>query len=293
MGFHITISGYSFDKTENPKELTAQLLVATGAISQTRGYITPDKVMDTIPFKLFYEHLIPSGFEAVDIKSIARKIGSTPQALYRYIRKFQEMDILEETENSRIRIRYGDIDKAFMFTKLNIDILTGTYVNAAKFLDDEFREHQYNNYKFNPSYSSRILENFRINLGSRYIETKEPEELLNGLLHSFNIVSDKGSLGKGINTGYSIFRKCFLRHSGRFWKVEEVAAEVGVSPSTVSRFVHKMDAINILEYSPDGAFRLHGGSLHSAVSEIMNFHVSVIFDRYLKVVRLISKELTK
>ncbi len=105
---------------------------------------------------------------------------------------------------------------------------------------------------------------------------------------------DIETIKKGV--GYRLFAECFLSHSNKIWRVEELSAVLSTSVPTVYRHLNKLRSIDLLEEmnteteggSMKKGYRIRYGNL----SKSWNFpeaHIRLALENYRKSVDYIHK----
>lgn len=91
-------------------------------------------VRDSVPYRLFMDHLMAHPSKAWTVEELASLLGTTKPTIYRHINKLKSMDLLEAMDveydgqiRKGYRIRFGDLAKAWSFTEANVNMAMENY----------------------------------------------------------------------------------------------------------------------------------------------------------------------
>jgi DNA-binding transcriptional ArsR family regulator len=91
-------------------------------------------IRDSVPYRLFMDYFMRNPTKAWTVEELAALLGTTKPTVYRHINKLKSMDLLESMDvefdgqmRKGYRIRYGDLNKAWMFTESNVKMAMDNY----------------------------------------------------------------------------------------------------------------------------------------------------------------------
>ena len=134
--FEITlVMDPSLPKLEELDDLLLKFLIHIGYLPKTpRGRI-PSDLKNSTAYRLFRDCFIKHSEKFWTPDEMMSYLNTTRTTLYRHLNRLKDLDILEEKmdgKNKVYRLRYGSIEKAWMFVESNIKIAMEYYREAVK-----------------------------------------------------------------------------------------------------------------------------------------------------------------
>ncbi len=124
-------------------ELLLRFLVDIGYLPKSpRGRI-PSDLSKSTAYRLFKECFVKHPEKFWTPEEMISYLGTTRTTLYRHLNRLKDLDILEESmegKNKGYRLRYGSIEKAWMFVESNVKIVLEYYREAVKKIERLARE---------------------------------------------------------------------------------------------------------------------------------------------------------
>lgn len=119
-------------------QLLIRFLTSIGYLPRSPRGRVPSDVKNSTPYRLFRDCFLrhPDKFWTPD--ELMQYLNTTRTTLYRHLNKLKDLDILEESmdgKNKRYRLRYGSIEKAWIFVESNIRIALDYYRECVKKID--------------------------------------------------------------------------------------------------------------------------------------------------------------
>lgn len=94
-------------------------------------------IRDSVPYRLFMEFLMKYQGKAWSVEELAFLLDTSKPTIYRHINKLKALDLLESMDveyegemRKGYRIRYGDLSKAWNFTKSNVEMAMQNYTST-------------------------------------------------------------------------------------------------------------------------------------------------------------------
>jgi len=124
-------------------ELLLRFLVDIGYLPKSpRGRI-PSDLRKSTAYRLFRDCFVKHPEKFWTPEEMMSYLGTTRTTLYRHLNRLKDLDILEESmegKNKVYRLRYGSIEKAWMFVESNAKIALDYYREAVKKIERLARE---------------------------------------------------------------------------------------------------------------------------------------------------------
>lgn len=124
--------------------MAEQFLIQIGYIP--KGYdpkTSATSTRDSIPYRLFMEFFMSNISKAWSVEELAYLLDTSKPTIYRHINKLKSLELLESLDvefdgqvRKGYRIRYGDLSKAWNFTRSNVDMAMQNYTKTVEHLQD-------------------------------------------------------------------------------------------------------------------------------------------------------------
>ena len=121
-------------------------LVAEQFLSQI-GYIpkgydpktAASNIRESIPYRLFMEYFMGNTSRLWSVEELAYRLETSKPTVYRHINKLKALELLESGDvefdgqiRKGYRIRYGDLSKAWNFTRSNVEMAMENYTKTVE-----------------------------------------------------------------------------------------------------------------------------------------------------------------
>lgn len=121
-------------------------LVAEQFLSQI-GYIpkgydpktAASNIRESIPYRLFMEYFMGNTSRLWSVEELAYHLETSKPTVYRHINKLKALELLESGDvefdgqiRKGYRIRYGDLSKAWNFTRSNVEMAMENYTKTVE-----------------------------------------------------------------------------------------------------------------------------------------------------------------
>ncbi len=306
MTFDITLSGTPLELDLEREDLQMNFLRATGVIPyRSSGGEEPGSIPQ---YQIFKDFLLRGGG---DVKEMSSAMGTTLATIYRHLKKFEYLDIIEyiDVEKKHIaRIRYDSLPVAWKFTELHVNTLAEMYIGIASAVDKYMEEEYSVDYKKREGGKSLgVPKEFGLRLNSEIQELWELvrengvtsdniKPVLMEMLKSLGMVSEKGSLDGGEKSGIKIVKDCLLRYPDKEWAVDEFASHMDLSVPTIYRLITKAaNADMLVTEEKDGKkyYQIKWAGFGNMWSMIRDYHIRYVMDRYRECIEHMEEEREK
>lgn len=142
--FEITLTiDPSLSTLSDLDQLLTRFLMSIGYLPKSpRGRVSSDITL-SIPYRLFRDCFLRHPEKFWTPEELMHYLNTTRTTLYRHLNKLKELDMLEEyidRKNKKYRLRYGSLEKAWIFVESNIKIAIEYYRECVRKIDRLSRE---------------------------------------------------------------------------------------------------------------------------------------------------------
>lgn len=136
MAFELqVVSNTPMTAVSDPNLVAETFLIDIGYIP--KGYdpkTSATSIRDSVPYRLFMDFFMKYQSRAWSVEELAYLLGTSKPTIYRHINKLKALDLLESMDveydgdmRKGYRIRYGDLSKAWSFTRSNVEMAMQNY----------------------------------------------------------------------------------------------------------------------------------------------------------------------
>ena len=129
------VSNTPMSAVSDPNLIAESFLINIGYIP--KGYdpkTSATSIRDSVPYRLFMDFFMKYQDRAWSVEELAYLLETSKPTIYRHINKLKSLDLLESMDveydgdmRKGYRIRYGDLSKAWSFTRSNVELAMQNY----------------------------------------------------------------------------------------------------------------------------------------------------------------------
>ena len=129
------VSNTPMSAVSDPNLIAESFLINIGYIP--KGYdpkTSATSIRDSVPYRLFMDFFMKYQDRAWSVEELPYLLETSKPTIYRHINKLKSLDLLESLDveydgdmRKGYRIRYGDLSKAWSFTRSNVELAMQNY----------------------------------------------------------------------------------------------------------------------------------------------------------------------
>jgi len=240
------------------------------------GYIErPTYLMDVRrgpAYTIFVKCMLERPQKSWSLAELREACGASAVAVQRYLNKLRSLDILAEHRRGREKLyhlKHHSITKAWLVVEANARAVLADYAETVEHLASQLGEGDYDP-------EAKLTRcRFQMMLRERAEGRHEDAhtELENLMVR----------MGYTVNRGEGMrILECFIKRPDRFWRIEDIAVQLEISPLTVRKYISRLENLGLMEEKHlygKRHLRLRRGSVRRGY-EVAAAHAEQVLLRY-------------